>query len=141
MRPPNRGPRWGATDPAIASPYVSMSAVGSTCRLGSPPPRFTAASSCPSATSRHSGAKLPRQWPISPGTVGDDADEHRAAGNRAQDLVQLGLRVDGKEPDAASVCCGDITLLLDRVAIGQPGRISTETKTQLDLPAASHIEI
>src|ERR1700734_1677842 len=97
---------------AIASPYVSMSAVGSTCRLGSARlreqgPRLT-----------HSAAELPRQRPIRGGTVGDDADEHRAAGHRAQDLVQLGLRVDGKEPHAASVCCGDVTFLLDRVAIG-----------------------
>ena len=56
------------------------------------------------------------------------------------DLAQLGLGVEGKQPDALGVPCGDVRRALDRVAERQLRPGDAETAAARDLAAAGDIE-
>ena len=89
---------------------------------------------------RRLAAELARQRPFRPDAVGEDAAEHFRAGRRAGDLLDLGLAVDRVKAHAERVGARDVTLLLDRVAIGDAVGRRAGRERHLDLGDRSGVE-
>ena len=85
-------------------------------------------------------AELARQRPFRADAVGEDAAEHPGAGRGAGDLFDLGLAVDRVEANAEREGAGDVTLLLDRVAIGDAVGRSARGQHHLDLGDRGGVE-
>ena len=92
--------------------------------------------------SRHCrlAAELARQRPFRPDAVGEDAAEHPAARRRAGDLLDLGLAIDREQAHAERIGSRDVTLLLDRVAVGDAVRGGAGREHHLDLGDRGGIE-
>ena len=63
-----------------------------------------------------------------------DAAEDLRARRRPRNLVDLGLGVDGEQPDAELMGARDVTLLLDGVAVGNAVRLAPACSTSSTSP-------
>ena len=91
---------------------------------------------------RHFGhaAELARQRPFGTGAVTQHAAEHLRPRGDARDLLDLGLAIDREEAHAECIGTGDVTLLLDRVAVGQPVGRGAGGEHLLDLDDRGGVE-
>ena len=88
---------------------------------------------------RHA-AELARERPFGARAVAQDAAEHFRAGSGARDLLDLGLAIDRKQPDAKRIGARDVPLLLDRVAVAQALGRAAGGQNLLDLHDGSRVE-
>ncbi len=86
-------------------------------------------------------AELARQRPVGAGAIDQDAAEHGSARGGRRELVELGLAVEGEQPDAAPIGIGDVALLLDGVAVGDARRLDAGGEAEIDLARARDVEI
>ncbi len=86
-------------------------------------------------------AEFARERPLRAHIVHQHAAADARAGRRDGDLIELGLRVEGEEAHALVEGMGDVGLLLDRVAVGDPCGIDAEREAEIDLAPARRVEI
>ena len=79
------------------------------------------------------GPEFARQWPVGAASVGEDAEEDAGSWGVLGDLADVLLGVGGEEPDAAVVGVGDVTRLLDRVAVTHVVGLGAETEHLIQL--------
>src|SRR6266849_7670796 len=89
---------------------------------------------------RQVAAELARERPLGPGAVEQEAAEHSRARRGPGNLLDLRLAIDREYPDSESEGAGDVTLLLDGVAIRNAVGRSARGKRHLDLGDRSGIE-
>ena len=88
-----------------------------------------------------SAAELARERPIRALARDQNAAEHPRAGGATRQLFELGRAVEGEEPHPRLIGEGDVLLLLDRVAEGQPFGRGAVAEAQRDLGGAGDVEI
>ena len=84
--------------------------------------------------------ELARQRPFGAGAIIEDAAEHLGAGGGAGDLLDFGGAVDREQANTEREGARDITLLLDRVAIGDAVRRCTGGQRHFDFGYRRRIE-
>ena len=72
--------------------------------------------------------ELAAERPVGTGAFVKDAHAHVGARSVFEDLVELGIDVDGKHHDATGMRVRDVARLLDGVAVGQIGGIGAAAK-------------
>ena len=85
-------------------------------------------------------AELTRQRPFRAHAVGEDAAEDAASRCGARDFLDFGLAIDREKADAERVGARDVTLLLDRVAVGDAVRRRARREHEFDLRHRSGVE-
>ena len=85
-------------------------------------------------------AELARQRPFRAGAVGQHAAIDPGTGRALGQLVELAGAVEGEEAHAAREGGGDVALLLDGVAVGDPLRPDAQRQDEIDLAQAGGIE-
>ncbi len=86
-------------------------------------------------------AEFPRQRPVRAFARHQDTAENARARRLTRELLQLRLAVKREQPHALCEGEGDVPLLLNRVAVGQPFRGGAVAETQTDFSRARDIEI
>ena len=84
-------------------------------------------------------AELLTECPVGAGSAGGDPYQQRGAGCQVDQLVQLGVAVDGEPAYAAGVGVGDVDGLLHGVAVGDPRRIGVDGEDGVDLAGAGDV--
>src|SRR5712672_925455 len=143
----------------IDRPYCTTGGTSLRYLVGNPPPMLTMERLMPrSAQSRNTveaiplceiehidshlriAAELARQRPLGAGAVVQDAAEHLGARRGAGDLLDLRAAIDREQANAEREGTRDVTLLLDRIAIGDPLRARTSGQRHLDFGHRGAVE-
>src|SRR5690606_31917857 len=85
-------------------------------------------------------AELARQRPLGAFAIGQNAAEYLGAGGGTRNLLHFLDTIDRKEAHTQLERTGDITLLLDRVAIGNTIRRRTSVERHFDLSHRGGVE-
>ena len=85
-------------------------------------------------------AEFARQRPVGTVAIGQDAAEDTSAGGDAGDFLDFFDRIDSEERHAELMRMGDITLLLDRVAVGDAVGRGAGGERHLDFGHRSGVE-